>query len=136
MITRLAGTTFNRVDFPISVGDDVTVKRDTDNPHDNGSHPAYGVYIEGCRIGYIPTVETAKKRMLDARQANDLKAWERHREEVNLLLYLRDCIYVDIERNHINPIGHVSSVRYLGENGWNDHGDGDPLGISVRFDYQ
>ena len=77
MITTLAGTSFNRVEFPIVKGDAVTVRRERDNPYDNDSSPAYAVMIEGARIGYIPREEPLKQKQIDAHKAGDKEAFER-----------------------------------------------------------
>ena len=137
MITTLAGTSFNRVDFPIKKGDKVTVRREKENVDDNDSHPAYAVMLEGARIGYIPKVEKSKAKMLKARQNNDLRGYERLFQVCNLIEYLRDCIYTDIERNHITPHGEVWSVAYLEDGVWRDDAEsGEEVSIRVIFDYQ
>ena len=136
MIMTLGGTSFNQQDFPINKGDKVTVVREKDNPDDHDSHPAYAVMIEGARIGYIPKVEPIKAKQLQARQNNDLKAWERFSDKVNVLEYLRDCIYTDLTRNYLTPTGEVYGVRWLDGKDWNEEGRGERLSISVIFDYQ
>jgi len=112
------------------------VKREENNPHDSDSEPAYAIMVSGSRIGYIPSVVTVKGKQIEAKREGNHGEWQRRFDEVNTLVYLRDCIYVDLERNHIIPEGKIASVRWMDDNGrWNSEGDGELLGISVSFDY-
>ena len=133
---NLSGTSFNKVDIGLVRGDLVVIHRETSNKFDNDSQPAYAVYYEGLRIGYIPAIETVKRKMIEAKRAGNNKDWAYHNERVNELIYLRDCIYTDIERNHITPVGTIYNYFWIDdEAGMNDKGIGNPS-ITIDMDYQ
>lgn len=135
--TKLAGTTFQSLGFDLHVNDEVTVVREKGEPYDSDNTPAYAVMLEGLRIGYIPRIETVKAYMMAARDSGDKAEYQRRFEECNILEYLRDCLYVDFERNHITPRGRIVSLRWLDkETGWNGDGIGELKGISIAFDYE
>ena len=138
MNTYVAGTSFNRVDFPIKKGDIVTIKREVGSEHDNDSSPAFAVMLEGCRIGYIPRTEPMKAKQIDADKAGDKRSHTYWKEMVNENIYLRECLYKEIMVDHETPRGTVYSVAYL-ENGgtWEDDStEGLAVSIRVSFDYQ
>jgi len=135
MLIPIAGTSFSR--FPVKKGDAVTIKHEPDNKYTSGDEQAYAVMLEGHKLGYIPSVITNKKKMIDAKRDGKQGEFNRLWEMGNILVYMRDCIYTDFNRNHITPLGTVFSVKWMEMDGsWVGTETDGNVSIVVDFDYE
>lgn len=141
----LTGISFQELPY-IEGGEECVVVWDQDNKHD--AH-AFSVRLEGCHIGWIPKVSTIKEEAIKARDGfkkvgrNKWKQIEPDKarmlsnmkmELCGVVEMVRDQIYLDFTRNHIEPRCTLSPLFYDSEEGWNYKAIGELRSISATFD--
>ena len=129
-------------------GEECVVVREVGKPYDSDAKPAYSVRLEGKHIGYIPLVETIKAEWLNAKkglgkvnggwkeidpqQAKDIARSKE--QECTAVEIVRDFLYVEMERNHLTPVGRAVAVYFDPIEGRNTQEIGEVCSVSVDFE--
>lgn len=101
--TTLAGITFvNFEEIDIHAGDEIEICIDNKIKDDE---IAFVVRHKGITpIGYIPKLSTIQKWGEDAKERGDLDSYNYNRDRYVATKIIRDNIYNDMFRNHLNVI--------------------------------
>ncbi len=107
-------------------GQVVTVKH---HPEWDDNEKALAIHDEmGNQIGWIPKLETIVKYGKNAKELGNVEEAQKQRDRYSNASFIRDHVWTDMYRNHINVEGKICRVQH-------DFDTGNIMSVSVMFDY-